>query len=178
MRFFIISKKMFKKSKDEEKEKQRFYKKKSFLILASCVLLVAGVAIFAVLRAAGVPAEAYCEQIGKFRLEAHTQEDREKFFEQFSYSAQEVAVQQIVIPCESLQFEEYNEIQKSQGLDLMPYCGKSAKMYTLKLVDDKNAEEQKGETQLFGVLIVYKDRVVAAHLTDFLYPACIKALTG
>lgn len=172
MRFFIIPKRLFKKQSDVENIKQRFYKKKSFVIIVSVLFVAVAVLGFILYRVNRVPSVSYCEGVGKFRLEAYNKEDREKFFEQFSYAAEEVAVEEIIIPCDSLQFEEYNNLQKSQGFDLMPYCGKQAEMYTLKL-----SKEAESEIQLFGVLIVYKGRVVAAHKTDFLYPACVRALT-
>ncbi len=170
MRFFIIPKKMFKNQSEEKDLKRRFYKKKSFYIAVILLMFATIISVFILCRLNKVPSVSYCEGIGKFRLEAYSKEDREEFFEQFSYKAEEISVEEITIPCESVQFEEYNELQKSQGLDLMPYCGKVAKMYTMKL--SGNAEEE----ELFGVLIVYKDKVIGAHKTDLLYPACVEAL--
>lgn len=171
MRFFIIPVKIFKNQRKNTESKQRFYKKKGFVIAAGVLAFLVLVSGWMLYRINRVPAVSYCEGVGKFRLEADSKEDREKFFEQFSYKAQEVEVEDITVPCDSLNFEEYNELQKSQGLDLSAYCGKEAKMYTLKL--SKSGED----TELFGVLIVYKGKVVAAHITDFIYPACVKGLT-
>lgn len=173
MRFFIMPKKMFKKTESSENLKQKFYKKKSFLIIACVVIFLAIISTFVVCRTVRVPSVSFCEGVGKFRLEAYTKEDREEFFEQFSYKAEEVKAEEIIIPCESENFSEYNELQKSQGLDLMGYCGKRAQMYTLELSENKNTD-----SNVYGVLIVYKGRVVAAHITDFLYPACVKPLVG
>jgi len=172
MRFFIIPKRMFKNNTEDTNAKRRLLKNKKLIIITSVSAVVLIALGFVLFRIFHVPSVSYCEEFGEFCLEASEKEDREKFFEQFSFEARQVAEQEIVIPCDSVQFERYNKLQKSQGLDLMPYCGKKVKMYTMKI-----SKEKSEESQLYGVLLVYKGKVIGAHITDFKYPALVRPVT-
>lgn len=116
-----------------------------------------------------VPGVAFCEGVGEYSLEAQTEAQREEFFAPFGYSGESIDCQKIKVPSTGEVFEEYNEIQKSQGLDLSSYSGKEAEMYVLSLKSEKGKE-------LYGFLIVYKNRVIGAHLSDCLYPAEVGGL--
>lgn len=131
-------------------------------IVLSLALITALFAVWAVYRVNYVPERAYCEAVGEYSLVASTDYEREKFFSQFGYSAESVEYCTLRIPCGGEIFEEYNSLQQSQGLDLKPFMGKQAHQYTLRLTDEKTGEET------FGVLTVYRHRVVAVHLTDFI----------
>lgn len=48
-------------------------------------------------------------------------------------------------------YENYNEIQKTSGLDLLPYCGKSGTRYTFKVT---NYPIDVGETVYANVIII------------------------
>ena len=171
MRFFIISKRLF-KTKDKERKNKREISKKTVWIWAVSVaavgLLLSGWVIYSL---SSVPSRSYAEGIGEYSLEAKTKSQRESFFEQFGYTAKEVYEQEIRVPCDSESFKEYNDLQKSQGLDLNPYCGKTAKMYTMRIYGDDTRE-------VFGVIIVFKGRVIGAHLTDMEYPATLSPLAA
>lgn len=168
MRFFIIPKKMFKIKRQEEKSKHTANKKKLWILLVSAGAVLVIFMCLMIYAENRVPSKSYAEGVGEYALLADTKEQREAFFEQFGYTATEVYEQEITIPCDSEEFEEYNKLQKSQGLDLYPYCGRSAVMYTMQIEDN----------ELFGVIIVYKGKVVAGHLTDNLYPAVVMPLNG
>lgn len=169
MRFFIIPKKIFKIREEKEKNEPVSYKKKIWIIWVSAGIVLAFLAGWMIYAVNRVPSKSYTEGVGEYSLQADSKEQREAFFEQFGYTAREVVCEEITVPCDSESFKEYNELQKSQGLDLYPYCGKTAKMYTMQI-------EQTGEDELFGVVIVYKGKVIGAHLTDMAYPATLKPL--
>ena len=170
MRFFIIPKKVFRIREKKEKNEATSNKKKLWIIWVSAGIVLASLAGWMIYAVNRVPSKSYTEGVGEYSLLAGTKEQREAFFEQFGYTATEAYEQDITVPGDSEIFEEYNKLQKSQGLDLYPYCGKTAKMYTLQI-------EQKGEDELFGVIIVYKGKVIGAHLTDMAYPAALKSLS-
>lgn len=68
--------------------------------------------------------------------------------------------QTIIIPEEfSAVYEEYNELQKSQGFDLTKYCGSEAKRYTYSVSNYPGAEEQ-----VVADMIVYRGRVIAGDV--------------
>lgn len=144
-----------------EKNKEGRGKRFSAFVIFACVLSVALFAVWAVHRVNTVPAKAYCETLGEYSLKASTDIERESFFSQFGFTAESVSHSLVVIPSKGKVFEEYNALQRTQGLDLRPFMGKNANQYVLRL------EKAGQDTPLYGVLITYKDSVVALHLTDF-----------
>lgn len=175
MRFYIIPKKMFKingnDNGDDRKSKGGIPMKLWVLIAAFVVLLSAVCIVLCVVNF--VPAKLQAEGAWEISLAASTKAQRTEFFAQLGYEIQEVQSQEITIPCTDGQFGSYNELQKSQGFDLSAYCGRKATMYTMEII----GTNQGGE-ELFGVIIVYRGKVVAGHITDNLYPACVKPLVS
>lgn len=164
--FFIT---LFKKSGEKTEGKE---KKLLPILFALCVFVVVMLISWAVYKVKYVPSTAFCEGLGEYSLAASTEHEREQFFSQFGYTAESLDYSIVCIPAGGRVFEEYNTLQKVQGLDLKPYMGKQANQYVLKLYKDSLPEE------LFGVLTVYKDRVVAVHLTDFIPHRPIRSLLG
>ena len=143
-----------------------FMRKKRFVIILVSGLLVTA-CLFIVCTVFRVPSKAFCEGVGEYSLLAGTQSEREAFFLPFGYKATSIGQSGIRVPSCGTVYEQYNEIQKSQGLDLEPYSGEDAVMYTFSLEDG-----------LYGFLTVYKDRVIGAHISDCLYPASVRGLCG
>lgn len=54
-------------------------------------------------------------------------------------------------------YEKYNDLQTQNGFDLRPYKGKRAEKVTVELAGGKPR---------FAVLLVVKDKVIGAHLTN------------
>jgi len=99
-----------------------------------------------------------------------------------SYSAQDVAqraaflsqfgwkiaddpseVSEVIIPSEfDTGFTQYNEIQKSQGLDLEPYKGMRAKRWTYDILNYPGYEGKSGYIQ--ANLLVYDGRVIGGDV--------------
>ncbi len=117
-----------------------------------------------------MPSYSYCEGVGKYSFKALTEEDRESFFEQFGYEAEETESREVIIPSMGEVLQEYNRIQKSQGMNILPYGDKRARMYVFDL--------KKGTGEIQGCLVVYKGKVVAAHISHRGYPARIESLKG
>jgi hypothetical protein len=67
----------------------------------------------------------------------------------------------------------YNEIQKSQGLDLARYAGKKVTRYTYEI---KNYDGYDGT--VYANLIIYRGKVVGADLTGVGDEPFVKALTA
>ena len=58
-------------------------------------------------------------------------------------------------------YERYNNLQKSQGYDLMEYAGKKAMRYVYEVVNYPHATEP-----VFATLLIYGDRVIGGDITD------------
>ncbi|MBR3768484.1 MAG: DUF4830 domain-containing protein [Clostridia bacterium] len=58
-------------------------------------------------------------------------------------------------------FEEYIELQKEQGFDLMPYIGKSVQKYTYEVLNYPGYENSGG---IFATIFVYSDKIIAADI--------------
>ena len=169
MRFFIIPKRMFGNEEDAEKSKKKI--SRVWWIVVSVLIVFCAVVLLVVCRVTAVPEKLSFKGVGEVSLSASTEQERVEFFERLGYKVHQVQKQEITIPCTDGEFSEYNELQKSQGFDLTAYCGKTATLYTMKIEGGNQRADE-----LFGVIIVYKDKVVAGHITDNLYPACVRAL--
>lgn len=132
-----------------------------------CVAVSVLAVVFAIICVASMVAMqnsvsefATCDEIGKYSLEGKTEECRAKFLEQFGLVAEgkSVECQAVKIP---EQFNEtykmYNGLQKQMGLNLEKFCGKSAEKFTYKLKNSKTK---------YAVMLVYKGKVIGAHLTN------------
>lgn len=91
-----------------------------------------------------------------------TNEDRIKFLEQFGWtvSAEPTESEEVVIPAEfDKVFAGYNEIQKSQGLDLGKYKKKKLTRYTYEVT---NYEGYEGK--VYANILVYRNKVVGGDI--------------
>ena len=91
-----------------------------------------------------------------------TNEDRIKFLEQFGWNvaAEPLESEEVVIPGEfDKVFAGYNEIQKSQGLDLGKYKKKKLTRYTYEVT---NYEGYEGK--VYANILIYKNKVVGGDI--------------
>ncbi len=58
-------------------------------------------------------------------------------------------------------YQNYNAIQLSQGLDLIPYQGKRATLYTYELL-----EHPSGEDGVIANLLIRRNRLIAADISS------------
>ncbi len=91
-----------------------------------------------------------------------TNEDRIKFLEQFGWSvaSEPIENEEVVIPAEfDKVFAAYNEIQKSQGLDLGKYKKKKLTRYTYQVT---NYGDYKGK--VLANVLIYRGKVVGGDI--------------
>lgn len=89
-------------------------------------------------------------------------EDRIKFLEQFGWNvaAEPLETEEVVIPAEfDKVFAGYNEIQKSQGLDLGKYKKKKLTRYTYEVT---NYDGYDGK--VLANILVYRSKVVGGDI--------------
>lgn len=58
-------------------------------------------------------------------------------------------------------FNDYNEIQKQQGFDLLPYMGKEVIKYSCNIL---NFPGYENSDIIFAVVYIYEDRVIGADI--------------
>lgn len=104
---------------------------------------------------------AYSMAIGDYCLEITENFTVEDFFKQFNLSVDKKTQQKtdIMIPAEFNDvYEKYNELQKSQGLDLSQYKGEKAERYTYNVIDYPNNVDVRAN------IIVLNNRIIAGDL--------------
>ena len=106
-------------------------------------------------------------KVGGINMRASTSEERTAFFSQFGYiiSSDPLEVKEVVIPAEFDEtYEEYNSIQKSQGLDLSKYKGKRVKMWSYAIKNYPGYENADGTIR--GNILVYEGVVVGGDISN------------
>ena len=80
----------------------------------------------------------------------------------WSVESEPVGTQEVQIPDTFDEvYEQYNAIQQAQGLDLTPYQGKRAMLYTYALT-----AYPTGEQGVTANLLVRRNRLIAADITS------------
>ncbi|MCQ2386522.1 MAG: DUF4830 domain-containing protein [Clostridia bacterium] len=94
-----------------------------------------------------------------------TEADRQTFLKSFGITVgKEPTVAEVTLPKEpDTVILGYNEIQRAQGLDLIPYAGKTVTRYTYEV--DLPASETGEPQKAYANLILYRNRVIAADVT-------------
>lgn len=93
-----------------------------------------------------------------------TNEDRIALLEGHGWSVNSEAVgeREVQIPKEFDEtYDSYNAIQQEQGLDLVPYQGKRATLYTYEILDYPN-----GEVGVTANLLIRKNKLIAADISS------------
>lgn len=104
------------------------------------------------------------ETPGKVEQKLKSNEERTAYLRSFGWDIgeQPKVEMEVQIPKEfDAAYNDYNALQKRQGLDLSKYRGKRAMLYTYELASYPNGEE--GVT---ASLVLYKDRVIAADISS------------
>lgn len=133
-----------------------------FALLVAVVLTIIGGIVY-VSSTESMPVS----KIGSVSMKAETPEERLNFFRQFSYIASEnpVEVKEVVIPTEFDEtYEEYNELQKKQGLDLTPYRGVRVKSWSYEILNYPGYENTDGLIR--GNLLTYNGVVIACDICN------------
>lgn len=125
-----------------------------------CLFAVIG-GIISVSNSASTPAS----KIGGVNMRAGNAEERIAFFSQFGWeiSTDPIQVKEVVIPQEFDEtYEEYNQLQKSQGLDLQKYKGKRVKAWSYEILNYPGYENTDGV--IHGNILVYDGVVVGGDI--------------
>ena len=137
-------------------------RKKMILIFLAVALLISAVILMSptrLLSTGGQSDQAMAEQAGK---KAGSDAERVAFLKSFGWKIEEKPVEMCEVQIPKV-FDEvyktYNEIQKAQGYDLLKYKGKTATMYTYKVLNYPT-----GEKEARANLLVYKDKVIGGDI--------------
>lgn len=91
-----------------------------------------------------------------------TEEDRREFLKQFGWETEDGECESITVKLPG-DFDrimtEYNELQKSQGLDLKKFKGREVERYTYKIT---NYPDYDGD--VYANVIVYRNRVIGGDI--------------
>ena len=101
---------------------------------------------------------------GKYSLAFSEDNLNNEFFGQFGLKALSlVNKKEVQLPeKDDAVFSKYINAQKEQGFDTAKYCQKDACLYVYSLETDK-------EDKVYAELLVAEEKVIGAHLTDFVY---------
>ena len=92
-----------------------------------------------------------------------TAEDRVNFLAQFGWKVEEGAIldEEVTIPAEfDSIFLAYNDLQKTQGLDLARYKRKSVKHYRYKVTNHPSGEA------VYANLLIYRGKVIGGDISS------------
>ncbi len=103
---------------------------------------------------------------GAVSLRASNEKERISFLSQFGwdFDTEPTEVKEVIIPAEFDEtYNKYNEMQKSQGLDLEKYKGTLAKQWTYNVNNYPGYEDKEGYVE--ANLLIYNGNVIAADIT-------------
>ncbi|MBR6632715.1 MAG: DUF4830 domain-containing protein [Clostridia bacterium] len=99
-------------------------------------------------------------KIGDFK-NVKTSEDVVAFLKSYGWEVEDTPVSErsVTIPQEFDQlYEEYNKLQKGEGLDLEKYKGKTVDMYTYSITN--------ADGKAYATVLVYKNRVIGGDVSS------------
>lgn len=134
-------------------------RKKTIAILGVLLVAVTAVIVLVSLHSSGAKAESAGK---KYSLSAGTNEERMAFFKQFGWEAkaEPISTGDIAIPENfSDVYTAYNNIQKEQGLDLLPYAGKTCTQWIYQITNYPQQEYMR------GTILVYDGKVIGGDLS-------------
>ncbi len=128
-------------------------------VVCSLVTAAVFVTVFLIFSAFQ-PQTAEIKGLGKYSLCVSDKEETENFFAQFGLKVDfsKSREREIIIPSEFDElYNEYNSLQKSQGLDLSKHKGENALQRIYPIVMENNQE-------CYAVLIVIDGKVAGGHI--------------
>ena len=128
------------------------------------VLTVTGLVLLALILFFGARGERYAIAADmKYSLVAGDEAERIAFAAQFGWQVNEepVEVEEVVIPAEfNAVYENYNDIQQAQGLDLTAYAGKPCKRWVYQVLN----YPREGDVRI--TLLVYDGLVIGGDVSS------------
>lgn len=159
--------------------------KKKLLMIGACVVAAALVCFIAIalFNNAQVPDKSSCESIGEFSLDAKNLSQQKSFLQQFGYNivGDAIKTSEVTIPEEfNDTYKKYNDLQICQGLDLSKFNGRQVLqiVYMVEPVtsaSEKFATDDSEQTDLYAVLLIYKDKVIGGHIETGLQNQVLKS---
>lgn len=135
---------------------------KSKIAVLALVLVAAAAAVLFITFGKGMPAATDDSSVS---IRAENAEQRNAFISQFGwkFSADPIEVSEVIIPQNFDDvYMQYNEMNKSQGMDLDPYKGMRAKRWTYDILNYPGYEGQSGVIQLN--MLVYNGQVIGGDV--------------
>jgi len=132
------------------------------LIIILCAVVVVLLVLIIALRGSGRPVVN-----SDMSFKASTPQERVAFLSQYGWKVNEepAEVSEVIIPSEfGDTYEEYNSIQKDQGLDLMPYKGRRVKRWVYEIKNFPGYEENSGCIR--ATLLVYDGTVIGGDVSS------------
>ena len=134
--------------------------KKKLLIAVLLFILAAAVLAVCLGRSGG----AGQPQQPAARQKVATNDERIAFLASYGWEVKEkpVQTQQVLVPTQPGEvFQRYNELQQSQGYDLMQYAGQTLSRYVYEIT---NYPAREGT--YYATLLILEDRVVGADVAS------------
>lgn len=100
----------------------------------------------------------------EYSVQAEENQQRVAFFEQFGWEVAEqpLSVEEVMIPqIFSAVYERYNALQKSQGMDLAKYAGRTVKKVVYEIQN-----YQRQDTAVYGTLLIYDNKVIGGDISS------------
>ena len=137
-------------------------KKAKVLLLATALVLCLFIAFVGVSVVDYTPKSKACiDGFGEYSTVVKTEEQAKQFAQQFFEVEQLYTLQEVYVPVTfNDRYEQYNQLQKAQGLDLEPYKGEKCRLYMYLLADFEAENEQA-----FMSVMVYRDRVIGGDIS-------------
>lgn len=138
-------------------------RKKLILIVLAVALILCAIILMSptrLLSTGGQSDKAMAEQA--MSKKAGSDEDRVAFLKSFGWKLEEEPIEmcEVAIPKEFDEvYNAYNKIQKDQGFDLKKFKGKTAMMYTYRILNHPSAEEE-----VRANVLVYKEKVIGGDV--------------
>ncbi len=132
-------------------------KKKISVILAVILLLITLGIILSKQRDSSPKAE--CDGM-KYSLNASTNEERVAFLSQFGWKVnpEPAEIKEVIIPEKFNDvYDNYNVIQKDQGLDLLPYAGKTCRQWVYNVTNYPQGTEVRATLLIYGNIVIGGD---------------------
>ncbi len=111
-----------------------------------------------------------------YQTNAATPQERIAFLEQFGWKVEEEPLEfsEVTIPKTfNAVYEGYNSIQIAQGLDLVPYAGKTCEQWVYEVLNHPSGEEG-----IRATLLVYEGKVVAGDICSPKFNGFITGFDG
>ena len=148
-----------------ESEKVFIYsvKASSLKYVAVMVLCAAAITSCVLLVPDSDRAVAVSQRVAGDFKNVKSNDDRVEFLESYGWDIDPNAIEiaEVVIPSEFDEvYSSYNDIQRTEGLDLEKYSGKSVKRYTYTV------KNYGSETTVLANLLIYKNRVVGGDISS------------